>query len=349
MSPFNVIHSLPSPIGMSRAEILDLLLREEYGILPTAPRSVTGEVIRVDKKFCAGKAPLQTIRLHCKAEWGDFSFPVYYVCPAEKQNVPCFIHINFRDMIPDRYQPTEELVDAGYATLTFCYKDVTSDDGDFTNGLAGVLYPDGKHGEHDCGKIGMWAWAAGAVLQYAKTLPALDHDRMTVIGHSRLGKTALLVGALHPEVYCAISNDSGCSGAALSRNKQGETIADIIKTFPYWFCENYRRYVDREDALPFDQHFLIAANAPHRVYVASAEGDKWADPEKEYLACVAASGYYEAQGLKGFVCPDRLPDVGESFHEGNIGYHLRSGLHYLSRDDWRQFLHFLSKASDSNR
>ena len=58
--------------------------------------------------------------------------------------MPCFIHINFRDLVPDRYMPSEELVDAGYAVLSFCYKDVSSDDGDFTNGLAGHIYPGGK-------------------------------------------------------------------------------------------------------------------------------------------------------------------------------------------------------------
>ena len=90
---------------------------------------------------------LQKLMLNCKAEWGEFSFPVYYASPNNKSNVPCFIHINFRDLIPDKYQPTEELVDNGFATLTFCYKDVTSDDNDFTNGLAGVVR---------CGTLPSW-------------------------------------------------------------------------------------------------------------------------------------------------------------------------------------------------
>ena len=336
-----LLKKLPNPMGLDKKEILDLLLREEYGYLPARPYEVTAEEIALDRKFCAGKAPLRTLKLTCRAVWGEFSFPVYYVAPKGKTQIPCFVHINFRDDIPDRYQPTEELVDEGFATLTFCYKDVTSDDGDFTNGLAGIIYPDGKRKSDDCGKIGLWAWAAMAVMDYAMTLPELDHSRICVTGHSRLGKTALLTGALDERFYCAFSNDSGCSGAALARENDGETIAKIVKTFPYWFCENYYKYVDAEDTMPFDQHWLLCANLPHKVYVASASGDLWACPKNEYLSCVAASDYYEAQGKSGFVHPDRLPEVGEYFHDGDIGYHLRDGLHYQSREDWKNYIRFL--------
>ncbi len=333
---------LPDPCKWSKREILDVLLREEYGYLPAAPHTVTATLEKCDKKFCAGKATLQTLTLHCKADWGEFSFPLYYACPTKVTTPPpSFIHINFRDLVPDRYQPTEELVDEGYATLTFCYKDVCSDNGDFTNGLAGVVYPDGKREPDQCGKIGLWAWAAMRVMDYAQTLPELDHTKISVVGHSRLGKTALLTGALDERFDCAFSNDSGCSGAALSRGHTGETVEKILNVFPYWFCENYKKYAANEDALPFDQHWLIAANAPHKVYVASAVQDLWACPENEYGACVAASKYYQKDVGTGFVYPDRLPCVGECLHDGNIGYHLRAGSHYLGREDWKYYVAYL--------
>ena len=339
----DILKNLPSPINVDKKDIIDTLLREEYGYLPARPYSVSATVQARDKKFCAGKADLVQLKLECKAEWGEFSFPVYYVCPKEKQNVPCFIHINFRDLIPDMYQPTEEIIDNGFATLTFCYKDVTSDDGDFTNGLAGVVYPDGKRKSDDCGKIGLWAWATMAVMDYAQTLDELDKSKISVLGHSRLGKTALLTGALDERFYCAFSNDSGCSGAAISREKQGETISAIMKKFPYWFCDNYYKYVNNENSLPFDQHWLIAANIPHKVYVASADGDLWADPKNEYLACVLSDEYYKSKGLTGFIHPDRLPCTGNCFHDGDIGYHIRAGLHFLSREDWLFYIKYLNR------
>lgn len=339
-----MIKGLPMPDGLKKSDIIELLLREEYGFLPPAPDSVSAEVESHDHGFCAGKADLERIRLICDAPFGRFSFPVSLICPTGKKGpAPCFIHINFRDAVPDEYLPAEELVDNGYAVLYFCYSDVTSDDGNFQDGLAGLIYPEGRTSGSQCGKIGLWAWAVSRVMDYALTLPQLDHSRISVVGHSRLGKTALLAGALDGRFYCAFSNDSGCSGAALSRENKGERIQDICTNFPFWFCENYKKYAGHEENLPFDQHFLLAANAPHRVYVCSAGEDQWADPEKEYLSCVAADGYFRKQGLSGFVHPDRFPVPGDFFGEGHIGYHLRPGTHYLSREDWQHFIRYLKQ------
>ena len=331
---------LPSPVGLSRQEILQLLLKEEYGFLPPAPTALEVEETNYDRRHCAGKAPLRELKFTAHCEFGEFSFPVRYVCPKSEEKVPCVVLINFRPDVPDMYLPAEEIVDQGYAVLSVCYKDVSSDDGDFTNGLAGLVYPNGRQPDQ-CGKIGLWAWAAIRLLEYALTLPELDHSRISVAGHSRLGKTALLTGALEPRFFCAWSNDSGCSGAALARNYTGETVAAICQKFPYWFCENYLKYAGNEENLPFDQHFLLAANAGHKVYVASAREDAWACPENEYLSCVAVSAYFENGGQSGFVHPDRLPEVGDFFHDGDIGYHLRAGGHYLSREDWNLFIQFV--------
>ena len=84
------------------------------------------------------------------------------------------------------------------------------------------------------------------VLDYVLSLESTDSKNVAMLGHSRLGKTALLAGALDERFFCAFSNDSGCSGAALARENTGETIEKINKNFPYWFCENYKKYIDNE-------------------------------------------------------------------------------------------------------
>ena len=328
----------------ARQEAIDLLCREEYGYLPEPPTALSFAVEEnTIRHFCAGKARLDRITAHCVIGEREFFFPFHAVIPSGEGKYPFFVMINFRDSVPDRYLPTEELVDNGFAVLSLCYEDVTSDNGDFSNGLAGVLYPNGVRPTNGAGKLAMWAWAAQRVLDYALTLPTLDPARSIVCGHSRLGKTALLAAATDPRFAIAYSNDSGCSGAALSRAKNGERVRDICKRFPYWFCENYLAYVDREDEMPFDQHWLIGAIAPRPVLVGSASEDAWADPCSEQLSCMAASVPYERAGVQGLICPDRLAEVGEAFLEGNIGYHLRAGEHYFAREDWHRLIEFVRK------
>lgn len=330
----------------SKEDMLDILMKEEYGYMPHKPDSIEfKETPNYIPNFCAGKAISKKVDIAMQLSGKEFKFPCYVTIPNKDGRHPFFICINFRDCIPDRYIPVEEIVDNGFAVISFCYNDVTSDNGDFTDGLASVLYENGKREECDAGKIAMWAWAAQRVMDYAQTLDCLDFERSIVCGHSRLGKTALLAAATDDRFKFAYSNNSGCSGAAISRGKTGEKIEDICRNFPYWFCERYKGYVNKEYEMPFDQHYLAALIAPRYVYISSADEDKWADPDSEMLTCCAISEVYEKYGLKGFICDDRLPQAGDEFHEGCVGYHLRAGLHYFSREDWQKIMNFVKKHS----
>lgn len=327
-----------------RKEIARLLCSEEYGFPPPAPLELTTETINEEKTFCAGTVTLSKVLLKLKMEQGEFSFPVYCSVPNNRsKRLPAFIHICFRENIPDRYMPVEEICDNGFAVFSFYYNDIVPDRKDsLSEGLAGVIFQGEKRKPDDCGAIALWAWAASRVMDYVQTLDAVDLSKVAVVGHSRLGKTALLAGGLDERFAYVISNDSGCSGAAITREKAGEHIVHITKSFPHWFCEHYARYADNEQKLPFDQHFLLALSAPRKVYVASATLDNWADPISEYLSCVAASSVYELLGIKGFVHPEQYPKGGEVFQEGNIAYHLRIGTHYFGRYDWHRYMEYIN-------
>ena len=332
------------PSFKSREEMLDILQREEYGYMPPKPDNISFSVKeKFISHFCAGKAISRKVDITVELYGKTFTFPVYVSIPSGEGKHPFFVCINFRDCVPDRFVPVEEIIDSGYGVLTFRYTDVTSDDGDFTNGLAGVIYPDGKRSKDSPGKIAMWAWAAQRVLDYAETACELDMKRAAVCGHSRLGKTAMLAAATDLRFALGYTNNSGCGGAAITRGKDGEKVEDICRVFPFWFCENYSKYVCKEDKMPFDQHYLAACIAPRYLCVGSAAEDKWADPVHEMLNCVAVGEFYESLGMTGFVCEDRLPEVGDVYHGGSIGYHLRSGCHYFSREDWQKVIKFADK------
>lgn len=333
------LSKLSLPELKTREEMLEILQSQEYGYMPPVPEELHFSEEEADTRFCAGKAQLRKVTAHCKQNGKPFSFPFYASVPTTGGKHPFFVHVNFRDCVPDRYQPNEEIHDCGFAVLSFCYQDVTSDDDDFTNGLAGVLYENGERGQHDAGKIAMWAWACQRVLDYACTQPEVfDLSAAGVCGHSRLGKTALLAAATDQRFGFAYSNDSGCSGAALSRARMGETVAAINRAFPYWFCKKFWEYAENEDKMPFDQHYLIASIAPRKVLVGSAAEDAWAGPESEFLSCLAASSAFE----KGLVHEGKVPHAPEKLLEGDVGYHIRHGKHYFSRTDWQRLMEFVN-------
>lgn len=333
------LRELNLPELKTREEMLSIMLENVYGALPPKPDRICFETREYDPDFCAGKASRTRLEVVCTLGDKEFSFPFQAVLPTGGGKYPFFVHINFRQDNPDRYQPTEEIIDNGFAVLSFDYNDVTKDDGDFSHGLAGVLYPEGRRQPADPGKIAMWAWAAMRVMDYAVTRSdVLDLDCAIVCGHSRLGKTALLAAAVDTRFAFAYANESGCSGSAITRGKRGERVRNICTAFPYWFCDNYRQYMDRKEEMPFDQHYLVAAIAPRKVLIGSAVEDIWADPEAEQLCCLAASPAFP----NGFVCPDAMAQPGETFFAGDIGYHLRSGTHFFSREDWNKLIRFVN-------
>lgn len=318
-------------------EIRHLLLNEEYGMIPNAPEHMSVEVVSTDDRFCAGSATLKKLNLHFEMGGESFAFPITSVIPKSEKKLPAFVSINFSSDVPDKYMPTEEICDNGFAVFSFGYKDVSSDDGNFKNGIAKNLVKS-RRKNNAPSKISLWAWAAMRVMDYIMTVDEIDHSNVAVVGHSRLGKTALLTGGCDTRFKYVISNESGCAGAAIERGKIGETYKRIAEVFPYWFCPSFIKKATSGENFSYDQNFLLALSVPRTIIIGSAEEDLWADPASEFLAAASLDSAYELFGERGLVHNDEIPTPDTILKSGNVCYHIRTGTHYFSRKDWQAYM-----------
>ncbi|HEY0867048.1 MAG TPA: prolyl oligopeptidase family serine peptidase [Fimbriimonas sp.] len=327
-----------------RLEIQGLFETHVYGAVPSGSVQSRVEVLEAAGSVVTGSTQ-KRVRIALDGPAGSSTIDVALFVPQVESPPPVFLLLNNREpacaqaaTAGDAFWPVERILQRGYATAAIDLLQVAPDRPDaFSQGVFRLF--GGARTDGSWGVIAAWAWGARRAADYLCSESAVDGSRLAVVGHSRGGKTALWAGANDSRFGIVVSNESGSTGAAVARDKRGERIADINRTFPHWFCSNYRRYDGREHELPVDQHELLALVAPRPIYVASAAEDEWADPESEFRACVEAEPVYRLLGRAGLESSD-FPAVGRPLHGGAIAYHVRSGGHDLLESDWTHFLDY---------
>jgi hypothetical protein len=235
------------------------------------------------------------------------------------------------------FWPARKIVAQGFAVAEFNNKELAADNNEHFHEGVLQLYPELLDQPHGPRAISAWAFGVIRCMDFLVQDAAIDASRISVVGHSRGGKTALWAAVNDPRIAMACPNNSGCTGTAIARRKVGETINAINSQFPYWFNDIYKQYNDREDDLPVDQHMLVALMAPRPVCIGSAVEDHWADPQGEYLSLVHASPAYRLYGFDGL--PENLPvSIEKQVIGQNLSYHIRQGKHDLNDYDWQCYI-----------
>jgi hypothetical protein len=361
-----------------KPELRGLFEQFMFGCYPAKPDLVVGRTLFEDREAFAGQGTLREIELTVgPPEWPKIYLLI--ATPHADHPVACFVGPNFGGnhlrtadarvrlptaWMPDGYVgvvehratdagrgkqadswdiwPLENAVKRGYAVATFYCGDVQPDKPDMLDGIPAVAAPPSDKPDPAApGAIMWWAWGIHRSVDYLVTDPSVDAKRIAVVGHSRLGKTALLAGAFDDRIALTIPHQAGCGGSGPSRHNdpKAETIAIITKKFPHWFGPNFTSFGADPASLPFDQNCLVALCAPRPVLFTSAAEDVWSNPSGQFEVLKATSPVYNLLGVEGLAAPS-WPKPGDPLIPSRLGYWIRPGKHSLLSADWQIFMDF---------
>ena len=362
-----------------RAEVLRLFEEHVYGRSPAAPPGMRSVVVESDPRALGGLATRRQVRVLLDGTDSGPAFEILlYVPNAAPRPVPAFLGLNFDGNHAVHPDPGIRLstawMDDGPGRRGEPRDRGRA--GDERGGLAGRAHSRprlrardrllrrprarppgrleeaacgpgsararaGRFGPDDWGAIGAWAWGLSRALDVWRRTPTWTARRVAVIGHSRLGKTALWAGA-HGRAIRARRLERLGRGRGRARppavrrddRPHHERLPALVRAAP----AGVRRARGRAAGGPAQ---LLALVAPRPLYVASATEDLWADPRGEFLAAKAAEPVYRLLGRDGLGVAD-LPSPDRPVG-GSIGYHLRTGKHALTAYDWEQYLDFADR------
>ena len=371
-------------LAKRKPELKSLIQHYMYGQIPPAV-AISWHLDRVDPHFLGEKATKKEVKITLGSTGS--AIHLLLVVPNQRTGpAPAFLGPNFHGnhavsddptiALPAAWMPPgapgveenratdagrgkqadvwsiEKVIDRGYALATFYCGDVAPDHPGHADGIfPHFAYARGAAGNSrgldEFGAVAAWAWGLSRALDYLERDGDVDRTRVAVVGHSRLGKAALLAGAFDDRFALTIGHQAGCGGSAPSRGKVGEQVKQINDRFPHWFDGEFKKCNEQVDRLPFDQNGLLALAAPRPLLLTNGTLDTWANPEGQFDVLKAADGVYSLMGVKG-LGDQAMPPPGKLVGD-RLAYHIRPGKHAMTPDDWETFLAFADKHLKSAR
>jgi len=311
-----------SPWDLRRAEIKTIMQDNSYGQWRSGEKvSYTLDGTKLTVKVSHNKKDVEfnaVVELPSTAPPAD-GFPVIFAFGA----------LDGADFFGSKGNPRQYSLEKGYANISVPTGPVAEDSGSRT-GAFYTLYPyTSSKPETQTGVLMAWAWGASKVLDAlvagaAKELN-INANNTIITGTSRNGKAAAVAGAFEERFKITVPVSSGAGGAAIYRYPSNGQTYDLSGYYEYngggswtvdannpqslssvkgdsdggWFINKFRTFA-KPEALPFDQHFLLALCAAPDRYLFMVNGfewDKWTNPPGFFYAFELTKPVFEYLGV----------------------------------------------------
>lgn len=330
ITEYDILGKLPDPFmkadgtRAASAEEYEELKKEhyksvvelQYGTMPPKPEFLEVEKITKGRKSVSYRITT-----------GRRNFPVSFTMRvfAPKSEEKCPVIVNGDFGFDYAFEPG--FLDAALNEgIGFAYFDRTELAPDVRDaGRKSPLYD--CYPEYSFGALGAWAWGYSRCVDALEKLDIFDLDWIAFTGHSRGGKTAMLAGILDTRAKVVNPNETNAGSCSCYRihmkainedgvEKKSEALADILRSFDFWFGKDMGKYADCEEKLPFDAHMTKAMIAPRVLLVGEAASDIWTNPIGTWMTTQAATEVFKLYGK-----------------EENVHWYFRHGFHYHKVED----------------
>ena len=300
---------------LRREEMKAVLLYYQYGRMPAAPERVSAQM-ESRKRHSSDKGTDERWTLRIESN-GRPSLKMRFALYVPEGDGPFPVVIREEGTL-GRTKQIGMFLERGYMFVEYARHDLDPDRKD-TVGAAQAAYP-----EYDWATLAVWAWGGMRMVDWLESRDDVDGKMIAITGHSRGGKMALLAGAMDERFALVVPNGSGAGGAGSYRHLGPGAESGGMNDKPHWYHERMQRFAEKEERLPFDQHFLKALVAPRALLCTESTDDLFANPWGTYVTSREAGKAW------------RLYD--KSGEENALVY--RRGEHDSSTEDWQRLLEY---------
>lgn len=315
-----------------KAEIYETAVELQYGTQPPKPEVFEYEALSENyKDSCV------SYKIYSGTALKQVSFSVKIFRPNVDGKVPviidgdgCWAYSHDKDYI-------SAMTDNGIAFCIFNRLELAHDikSEGRSHGALYEVYP-----ELDFGSISAWAWGYSRCVDLCEKLGFIDQSAIAFTGHSRGAKTAMLAGVLDERAAIVNPNETNCGSCSCYRihmkqlcedgvERRSERLKDLGTNFPFWIGEKMQDYLEREQELPFDAHYLKALVAPRKLCVFEAASDAWTNTVGSWQTTLAAKEVFKLYGK-----------------EDNLIWYYRTGTHRHDVCDIKQLVKVIKLHTD---